>query len=209
MILNLGCIVEGHGDVQAVPVLLRRLQQELRPDLYLDIPRPIRVGRYRLVKEGELERVVELVARQLKRPCAILVLVDANDDCPKDLAPAMLARAQEARSDLPIGMVLAKHEFEAWFLAAIESLSGNRGLPDTASAPPDPESVRDAKGYLRKLMTGGRTYSETVDQPALAARFDMQLARQRSVSFDKCWRELKRLFDTVSQQTPDGGQPSG
>ena len=33
MILNLGCIVEGHGEVAAVPVLLRRLQHEYAPSL--------------------------------------------------------------------------------------------------------------------------------------------------------------------------------
>jgi hypothetical protein len=108
MILNLGCIVEGHGDVEAAPVLLRRLQQASHADLYLDIPRPSRAGRYKLVKPGELEAKVELLARQLKTPRAILILIDAEDDCPKELAPDLLARARKARSDIPIGVVLAK-----------------------------------------------------------------------------------------------------
>ncbi len=124
MNVNLGCIVEGHGDTRAVSVLVRRLQQQRAPRLFVNIPRPYRAGRYKLVKEGELERVVELVARQLETPRAILILIDAEDDCPKELAPELLRRAQNARPDIPVGLVLAKHEFEAWFLAAIESLSG-------------------------------------------------------------------------------------
>jgi hypothetical protein len=201
--------VEGHGDVRAVPVLLRRLGREYDPGLSLNIPPPFRAGRYKLVKEGELERIVELVARRLERPRAILILIDAEDDCPKELAPQLLARAEQARSDVSIGVVLGKREFEAWFLAAIEPLGGRRGLADTLSPVPDPESVRDAKGHLKRLMVGGRTYSETLDQPALAAVFDMGLARRQSASFDKCCREAKRLFEAVSGQSPDQSPQSG
>ena len=35
MILNLCCIIEGHGEEEAVPVLVRRIQQNLRPDIQL------------------------------------------------------------------------------------------------------------------------------------------------------------------------------
>jgi hypothetical protein len=197
MILNLGCIVEGHGEVQAVPVLLRRLAERWNPELSLEIPRPIRTGRHKVVKPDELERTVELAARQLPKPRAILVLIDAEDDCPKELAPNLLARARKARSDIPIGVVLAKHEFEAWFLAAIGSLGGHRGLPQDPPVVPDPESVRGAKGLITRNMLGSRAYSETLDQPALAAVFDIQTARSRSDSFDKCCREVERLFDEV------------
>lgn len=194
MILNLACIVEGHGEVEAVPVLLRRLAQESDPTLYLEIRRPFRAGRYKLVKAGELEDRIESLARQLPSPRAILVLIDAEDDCPKEMAPELLRRAQQARPDIPSGVVLAKHEFEAWFLAAIESLSGRRGLSDKLPAVADPEAVADAKKWLTRNMPGSRAYAETLDQPALAALFDLQLARKRSDSFDKCCREVERLF---------------
>ena len=209
MILNLGCIVEGHGEVEAVPVLLRRLQEEWDPSLCLNILRPFRAGRYRLVKPGELERIVEQVARRLDTPRAILILIDAEDDCPKLLAPQLLARAQQARSDIPIGVVLAKREFEAWFLAAMESLSGRRGLGDNLASVGDPESVRGAKELLTRNMQGSSAYSETLDQPALAAVFDMELARRRSVSFDKCCREVRRLFGEASREITETDRQSG
>lgn len=195
MILNLGSIVEGHGDVKAVPVLLRRLQQEYDPRLHLNVLRPFRAGRYRLVKPGELEAKIESLARRLQTPRAILILIDAEDDCPKELAPDLLARARKARSDIPVGVVLAKHEFEAWFLAAIESLGGQRGLRDQLPPVPNSESIRDAKRFLTRNMPGSQAYSETADQPAMSALFDIQLARTRSDSFDKCCREVRRLFE--------------
>src|SRR3990172_6375612 len=209
MILNLGCIVEGHGDVQAVPVLLRRLQQAWDPALDLNIPRPERVGRYKLVKSGELEGRVESVARRLPTPRAILILIDAEDDCPKQLAPELLARAKEVRPDIPMAVVLAKREFEAWFLAAIESLAGRRGLSSELPAVLDPEAVSGAKEFLTRNMQGSRAYAETLDQPALAAVFDLELARTRSDSCGKCRREVERLFREASVETPPGDEPRG
>jgi len=209
MSFNLGCIVEGHGEIQAVPVMLRRLAQEWDPGLYLNIPRPFRAGRYKLVKTGELERIVEFVARRLETPRAILILIDAEGDCPKELAPELLARARKARSDMPIGVVLAKHEFEAWFLAAIESLSGRRGLRENLAPVEQPESVSGAKEFLTRNMQGSSAYSETLDQPALAAVFDIELARKRSDSFDKCCREVQRLFGEAARQASETGGQSG
>lgn len=194
MILHLGCIVEGKGDEEAVPVLLRRIAQEIAPDLELRIDRPIRVPRSKVVKPQELERYMELLARRLPSPRAFLVLIDADDDCPKQLAADLLARGRKVRPDIAFSVVLAKREFEAWFLAAIESLSSYRGLGDALEAVPDPESIRDAKGRLRHLMVANRTYSETIDQAAMAQRFDMGMARSRSPSFDKLWRDSDQLF---------------
>lgn len=202
MILNLSCIIEGHGEVSAVPLLLRRLRDELAPTLDLRIARPIRLPRKKLVKSNELEKAVEFAANQVRPPRGVLVLIDADDDCPAELGPELLARARQARSDVPIGVVLAKYEYEAWFLAAIDSLSGRRGLAADLQVVPDCESIRDAKKALTRNMAGSQAYSPVPDQPALTAVFDMQLARTRSDSFDKCWREIERLFAEVSQQTP-------
>jgi hypothetical protein len=193
MILNLCCIIEGHGEEQAVPVLVRRIQQTLREDIQLEFQR-LRVPRHRMVKPRELERAVELAARLAIPPRAILVLVDADDDPPCILGPELLKRAKAARPDVPVAVVLANREFETWFLAAIESLCGHRRLPADLHPIPDVESIRDAKGKLTNLMRGAGVYSPTPDQPALAATFDMNLARKRSDSFDKCWREVERLL---------------
>jgi hypothetical protein len=195
MTMNLCCIVEGRGEIQAVPVLLRRIQQATRPDTELNVLRPIRIPRHKIVKPNELERAIELAARQMKPPRAILILIDADDDLPCVLGPELLRIAKQKRSDVPIGVVLANREFESWFLAAIGSLAGRRGLQQNLPPINHVESIRDAKGELKHLMHGEGAYSPVIDQPALAAIFDMAMARRNSDSFDKCWREMERLLN--------------
>lgn len=178
-------VVEGHGDVAAVPITIRRIAQALGVH-DIQVEKPIRCPRDKLIRVGELERVVELAARKIQGDGRILILVDANSDCPRDLAPQLMARAKRTRGDIPIAVVLAKHEFEAWFLASLRFLRAG-GNP-----PPNPEEIRGAKERLADLM--GAPYSETVDQPAFAAQFDMTVARRTCPSFDKCWRALEWLL---------------
>ncbi|MCB9831681.1 MAG: DUF4276 family protein [Planctomycetes bacterium] len=193
-------IVEGHGEVKALPALIRRIAREVG-EAEVAVSSPIRGKRNKLLKEGELERLVELAARQTSDG-GILILLDADDDCPKQLAGALLQRARSARSDREIRVVIAKHEFEAWFLAGAESLAGICGLPETLEAPEDPEALRDAKGWLRKKMPPERCYSETVDQKELVGHLDLDLARRRSPSFAKLCRDLGALLGRDEGASP-------
>lgn len=190
------CIVEGHGEVEAVPILLRRISASLdRPiDPYPRVLPPLRIPANKLEKQGELERAVELAARKSGVGGAILILLDCDDGCPAEVGPRFLRRARAARSDRSISVVFAKREYEAWFLASAESLRGKRGLREDIVSPSMPETVRDAKGWLSERMAAGSTYSETTDQPALTECFDMKMARAASDSFDKCYRDLSRLL---------------
>ena len=197
MRIRLGCIVEGHGEVEAVPVVVRRIAERESPFDVIQIPRPIRISKDSFVKAGELERTVELAARLAGEAGGVLVLLDSDDDCPAEQGPALLARAVEARSDRPIAVVLAKREFEGWLLAAAESLRGQRGLPDDLQPPTDPEAIRGVKEWLTGRMAAGRAYSPTLDQPALSARFDLDLARTRSESFDKFYRDTVALISQL------------
>ena len=196
MTVQIGCIVEGHGEVEAVPILIRRVAESLYPELEIHIPHPIRRPRNQIVRVGELERVVELAARNISGQGAIFILLDSDDDCPAQLGPELLFRARQARNDLPIAVVLAKHEFEAWFLAAADSLQGQRGLRNDLLPPNDPEGIRGAKGWLKQGLKSGETYRETLDQPALTAHFDLDQARHAD-SFDKCYRDIVRLLDEL------------
>jgi len=190
--MKLGPIVEGFGDVKAVPILLRRMLGIVAPNRSLEVLQPYRVPRQKLVKEGELERVVDFVGRQTGPGGAIIVVVDADDDCPALLGPELLRRARTTRPDRKTSVVLAKHEFETWFIGAAASLAGHRSLPEGLIPPPNPEHIRGAKEWLSKRM-GQRGYSETLDQPALAAVMDVNAARACD-SFDKLARELALLF---------------
>ena len=173
MTVKIGCIVEGKGEEGVVPILIRRIAESLYPELLLDTPRPFRVSRNQVVKTGEIERAINLTARKIGRRGAIFVLLDSDDDCPAQLGPALLCRALEARSDLPIAVVLAQCEFEAWFLAAAESLRNYKGLKNDLESPNNPEEIRGAKEWLSQRMEGNRRYSPTADQPGLTKCFDL------------------------------------
>ena len=193
--IRMGAIVEGHGEAEAVPVLIRRIAQRLDPAILVNVDPVLRVPASSLRKVGELERQVERAARKMQAKGGILILIDCDWDqgCPAKDGPDLLERARNARADLPISVVLAKKEYEAWFIAAAESLRGKRGLPQDILSDPSPEDIRGAKEWLSHRMPEGLRYSETTDQPALTAVFDMDMAR-RADSFDKCHREIVGLL---------------
>lgn len=184
-------IVEGHGEVGAVPLLLRRIAGELLDRWDLHVLRPIRQPRGSLLKKRESGaptafenalRFAELKRAQHSIPGFTLVLLDADDDCPAEMASRLLPRAGPH-----VSVVFAKREFETWFAASAESLTE---LLTIEAAPEDPERDGLAKGWVDKRFRGGR-YSESVDQARLVSRMDLGLARRRSPSFDKLCREIE------------------
>jgi hypothetical protein len=185
-------IVEGQGDQAAVPVLLRRLRDEAQA-WGLAVGRPHRRRRTQLVKKDFLQTAVRVAA--LSDDCVgILVIFDADDDCPKELAPTLEEWAREAAGGKACAVVMANREYEAWFLASVESLRGKAGILPDAVSHPDPESPRDAKGELERWMPSGASYSPTVDQAALTANLDLESAYRLCRSF----RKLVRAFGVLA-----------
>lgn len=185
-------IVEGFGEVQALPVLLRRLR-DVSGAFGLEFAPPIRGRRFELSDETSLRRLIRRALAQ-RRLSGLLVLFDSDDDCPRDLALRLQARASEEAGGVPCTVVIAHREYEAWFLASLRSLRGSRGIREDAEAHPDPESVRGAKERLTGCMEPGRTYSETRDQAALSALFDLAAAYRSCRSF----RRMVRAFGIVA-----------
>jgi hypothetical protein len=193
MVDRIIAIIEGHGEQDAVPVLLRRLVQLLGRS-HMEVLRPLRWPKSQLADTAALRKAVNFAGRKVGHGGAILVLFDADNDCPAELAPVLLAAARSERSDLPIALVMAKMEYEAWFLAAARSLRQHRRVRDNASPPPDPEAIRDAKSYFeRNILKPGEAYSPTIDQPAFTQLFDVDQARS-SPSFDKFCRDMQQLL---------------
>lgn len=183
-------IVEGQSEERSVGLLLRRMLLEM--GIYgVDVARPFRVKRGKVVRPDELERSVTQAIRSRVGASAVLVLLDADNDCPAQLGPELLARV--ATYPVPVRVVIPKVEIEAWILAAIESVRGHRGIRQDAQCPVDPESVRDAKGAISRLMEGTRGYVATDDQPGFLSILDMGLAAQRAPSFTKLQRDLAAL----------------
>ena len=151
-------IVEGHGDVAAFPVLLRRLVAEARA-WSIGIGRPLRVPRGKLVQQAEVERAVRLAL--LQPECgAVLILFDGDRDCPAQLGPTVQAWAAAHTGELPCRVVIAHREYEAWFLAATGSLRGYRGVREDAEPHPEAEVPLSAKEQMEARMHVPASYIE-------------------------------------------------
>jgi len=189
-------IVEGDGERQAVPVLLRRILGEILPGIPCDIGQGWKMPRERLLRNNEeMRKALDILAKGVKsRQGGILVLWDADDDLPCEQAPVQLARLTAMRSDVRIAVVIASREYESWFLAAASSIAGVAGLDRTVSDLPTADrSPRDAKSWLTARMPDGQPYKETVHQRVFSTALDFAIARRNSASFDKLCRELIRL----------------
>ena len=66
----------------------------------------------------------------------------------------------------------------------------------------DPESIRDAKGWLTGHMEQQATYVPTDDQASLIAQVDLNIARSKCPSLDKFIRDIIRIAEAI-------GQPGG
>jgi hypothetical protein len=187
-VFTLATIVEGHGDVAAVPVLLRRL----RPDWVYT--KPIRQNRAQLIdSESKLARS-DVMLRNIRLATSavaehsdrggILLIYDADDDCAVSLGKSLRKEASRHTS-LPCEAVLAVREYEAWLLAG-----------QCIDWRDDPERPRDAKS---KLSASLGVYRETVDQPKLTAALNIASASEGSRSFRQLLTALDRLDPAASQ----------
>ena len=187
--ITVATIVEGDGEVSALPILLRRLASEWEPPTAVQIVQPIRVRRDRFLnKDTEFRRQLLLAAAKSGQEGWILILLDADDDCPASLGRDVYDRAIQCVPHRRLSVVLVNREFEAWFLAAAQSLQGFRGFALPPEEIVEAESPRNAKGWMREHMSGG-TYSEILDQPAFTARISLDQAFGNSRSFRKLCKE--------------------
>ena len=200
--IGVACSVEGFGEVKAVPRLVRRVFEatELATQgVALKVHRPIREQRSKIAKlDHDFRRHVELAARKVGSAGGILIMLDADDDCPGELGPRVAEVAREVRSDRPIVVVVANREYEAWFLSALVSLRGVRGIRADAVPPADPEAIRGAKERLKASMEPGATYAEATEQEALTAQLNLEEACA-APSFARCRDRLTRLFEELAQ----------
>lgn len=127
-------IVEGDGDVEAVPLLLRRLL-DLRQRWDWSIGRAKKAGGLTIVKR-DLGRFLRYA--QLEPDCGgVLILVDLDEGCPRAAAEDLVRRAKSILLPYPVAIVLAHREYEGWLLASAETLAGAYDLPADLTAPSD------------------------------------------------------------------------
>lgn len=184
--MNVVPIVEGDGEVKALPLLLWRIHNWRHAGTQMKVVEPIRVRRDRFLQNGlEFKGKLALAEKKCRGAGWILVLLDADDDCPMTKAAHILHDAQAVVPRTRISVVLANHEYEAWFIAAAASLDGKNGFVLPQGPMPAAESLRGAKEWVRKQLPRGRKYSEVVDQAVFSKEMDLQQAHDGSRSFRK------------------------
>ncbi len=209
---------EGHGEVHALPILIRRLleQRQTRGEFYVD-PHVIRDGPSHLVKwdkgagkpdcSGWVKRI-ELAVRT-RDVGAILAVYDgdaatfpagSNDAfCAMTAARLMAAAATSAGAGkmFSLSVVFACKEYETWIVAGIESLAGRR-LPDgrliipagTTFPPGEPET--HSKAWLLRNCP---SYRPRRDQASLTELLDLNVVRAKKL------RSFQRLENSLDQLT--------
>ena len=205
--------VEGHGDTQALPILIRRILHDTVAEKLasnpVHIPDAWRVGhQHKLLASGGAEwiRLLNAVARD--GASAVLLVLDGDrlgTQCPGDAARSLAASAKNcgAGARFSVGVVFAMQEMESWFIADAEALigsgtshAGRRGkkipFPDG-----DLEKIpRDAKRWLSENMPGG--YKPTIHQSDFARLLNIQKVRSHNLrSFRRFEHAVTDLFNAA------------
>lgn len=83
--IRIAAIVGGHGEVESVPILFRRIAGTLDPGMDVRVKPVLRIPESRLAKAGELEKHVEFAARSVGRSGGIFILLDCDTpgSCPR------------------------------------------------------------------------------------------------------------------------------
>ena len=199
-------IVEGKGDVIAVPLLLRKvLHEKLKNFSFQIISQPIRAGAIPALRApGKLEYYLNLACmRKRRKECdCIIVILDCDDDCPRDVAKEFITRALPYAQGFscPIAFGFIKREFESLFLNSIASIA-TKVSPELdltkIQTTLDLEEVRDAKGLFRKSLQLNN-YKEPKDQTKFVHQLDLTVLHDRSRSY----RHVETLVDWIVHADP-------
>ena len=197
-------VVEGPGDLEATPILLRKILYGQCNRFDIGVARPKKAN-----GKGNLKRDLEKFLRYaaLNPDCAgILVLIDSDDDCPVELTQIYCERARQAGLSVPIVVVCAVKEYEAWFIASLDtikddSLGGGSIISAEASYSGDVESISGVKAWLGDQMPSGRAYRETTDQASLTDRIDISLAASNSRSFVRLCHAVDEIVAAIDSGT--------
>lgn len=199
-------IVEGDGEVPAVPALLRRiLGAAMRYDIQVARPKNAN-GRGNLTKVGGLERFIRYAWKE--PDCgAILVLLDSEGECPRDIARGFSKRIIAMGVIFPVVIVVAHRAYEAWILASISTVAGHLDLAEGLEPPADAESIRHPKAWINANFPQGRAYKETQDQEAMTHLMDIGLASQTR-SFRRFLHAVDEAVDAIDRGCDPSPQPA-
>ena len=192
--MNIGLMVEGDGEVEALAVLVRNI---LHRDAIYDVHvgKPMRVGGIDRILNGQL------FPKQLEYACSdpqtlgILLTSDCDDGCVLESRAKLLARVTEICGEqprVPVCVVLFNREFESLFLSQADILRDTTPYfrPDSAEQLVGTwETYRNAKGVVKAAIKEF-SYKESRDQGKIAASLNIDQLGLRH-------RAGKRLLSAV------------
>jgi Domain of unknown function (DUF4276) len=183
------CIVEGDGEVIAIPRLLVRACQCFGLPLP-KISRPIRVRRDQFInKDDSLRRHVALAKAKAGSTGHVFIILDADDDCPVDLVKNLFAKIASCASTERLHIILIEKELEVWFIEDIEQLKVKFNFDQEAIKPAKPTNIRDAKGWIKNHFK--QSYSEVTDPLKFVQQLDINLVHQNNRSMQKLIKSLQ------------------
>ncbi len=214
MTLYIASIVEGQTEQGCLERLLQRTWKELLGrDERIQVLEPFRAPRDKLIHSpSDLINIIEqslqkLYAKAKHDPAAIrllLLLLDAEGDCPAAHAPRLLESACKiVPPDVSISCVMPKRMLENWIVAGASTLGGINNLPIPL---PDRDRFEELNGagWLKEQVRSTnkmRKYSKVVDTIEFINKMNLNECRANSPSFDKLCRELEKQVPATP--TPD------
>jgi hypothetical protein len=189
-------LVEGDGEIDSVPLLLRRFQERVSDWSFNIAPAKNAHGKFNILKPGGFERFLELCF--MEPECqSVLVLLDADNDCAFDIANGLANRARNRNGPAHVAIVVAKHEYETWFIASLHTIAtdclrGQESLSAGVQFTDPYEAHRNPKSWISNNMPQGRIYKETFDQARMTRLIDIDS------TYERC-RSFRRMFDAFEQ----------
>ena len=159
-------------------------------------------------KANLVSKFEQLIGYALHENCAaILVLVDADEECPLEESARLVERAAALNLNVPVAIVYANSEYETWFICSLsedesEGIRARLGIPASVSAPENAESIRGAKEWLINNMSRDLKYQETEDQENLTHHIDIDLTHGRSRSFRRLCHAVEELIQAIDSHIP-------
>jgi hypothetical protein len=194
---RLVCVVEGHGEVESLPILCVRILHRLEAYAWSVDKNPIRQPRSRLVNETVpspnrdacVDGLTRAIALAQGRPAdGVLVICDSDDDCAAVWGPSA---SQIVQNYLNGGVVMVVREYESWLIAS--------RLRKAAIGTRPVEGIRGAKEYLRQI-TGH--YRPSQHQAQFTRQLDIDVVWALSDSFDKLVRTIAAIAGVAVPDRP-------
>ena len=186
-------IVEGKGELKAVPNLLHRLwEANIKSPPLRTGKQPYKVRRGDFINNQKVRREYLNEVGYRARQCygGVLILLDAEEECCRDFVHGdkikdIRADIDEILVGIPHFFALAEKGYESWLVAGLGGINTEKGVSEDWI-----NANKDKTGLDRK-------YNKIVDQLKLTSKMDIQRARKVNSSFNRFCKKFLQWGNKV------------